>query len=160
MKTFVKMIFYLNFLLTGGAFMFSFCQFVLYNGFGNMFEYKTAEYFVINRDTVPEPSKLIYEYVANGKKYHSFQYFSPDIAKSADLSKFNVIYNTTFKNISVIKESNSQGIRIQGQVILMIIFGAAFLLMFLIYRFADLDKWIRIYTGEEYRRRKEMKQKQ
>jgi len=29
MKTFVKIIFYLNFLLTGGAFMFSFCQFVL-----------------------------------------------------------------------------------------------------------------------------------
>ena len=89
-----------------------------------MFEYKIAEQFVINRDTVPEPSRLIYEYVANGKKYHSFQYFSPDIAKSADLSQFTVIYNTTFKNISVIKESNMQGIRIQGQVLLMVIFGA------------------------------------
>ena len=119
-----------------------------------MFEYKIAEQFVINRDTVPEPSRLIYEYVENGKKYHSFQYFSPDIAKSADLSQFTVIYNTTFKNISVIKESNMQGIRIQGQVLLMVIFGAAFLLMFLIYRFADLDKWIRIYTGEEYRNRR------
>ena len=47
-----------------------------------------------------------------------------------------------------------QGIRIQGQVLLMVIFGAAFLLMFLIYRLADLDKWIRIYTGEEYRNRR------
>ncbi len=140
--------------------MFSFCQFVLYNGFGNMFEYKTAEQFVIIRDPRPQSTRLNYEYIADGNKYFSFQHFPLEIAKSADLSQFTVIYNTTFKNISVIKKSDVQKINVQYPVTYMVIFGAAFLLMFLIYRFADLDKWIRIYTGEEYRRRKEMKQKQ
>ena len=160
MKTFVKTIFYIGFLFFGGLFIFSFCQFVLYNGFGNMFEYKTAEQFVIRRDTVPESEKLIYEYIVNEKKYHSFQYFSQKTIKSAELAEFTVIYNTTFKNVSVIQKSDVQEIGVQKQLFLMIIFGAFFLFTFLVYKFADMDKWIRIYTGEEYRRRKEMKQKQ
>ena len=83
MKGFVKLVFYIGFLFFGGGFLIDFGQFVIYNGLGNIFEYKNADYFYINNDTTSMPAKLIYEYVVNEKKYKDYQNVSTSSRSAA-----------------------------------------------------------------------------
>jgi len=151
MKGFVKLVFYIGFLFFGGGFLIDFGQFVIYNGLGNIFEYKNADYFYISNDTTSMPAKLIYEYVVNEKKYKDYQNVSTETAKLEDTSKFTVLYNAFFNNFSVIKELEGRETKSWDQIVGMIIFGFFFLFIFLIYKFADMDKWIGVYTRGEYK---------
>jgi len=153
MKTFVKIVFYFGFLFFGGGFLIAFCQFVIYNGLGNIFEYKKADYFCINNDTTSMPAKLIYEYVVNEKTYKDYQNVSTETAKLEDTSNFTVLYNVSFNSFSIIKELEGRETKTWNYTVGMIVFGIFFLFIFLIYKFADMDKWIGVYTRGEYKKR-------
>ncbi len=144
-------IFYVGFLFFGGGFLVAFFQFFIYNGVGNIFEYKNADHFCINNDTTSMPAKLIYEYIVDGKKYNDYQNVSTETAKMEDVSKFVILYNTSFNNFSIIKGLEGRESKTWDQVVGMIIFGSFFLFIFLIYKFADMEKWIGVYTKGEYK---------
>lgn len=155
MNAFIKLIFYAGFLFFGGGFIIAFCQFVAYNGAGDYFEYVKAEHFYISNDTTSMPAKLVYKYTVNGHEYKSSQNVSTETASSSDLSQFTIWFNTSFHKISIIKELKGRETKIWNQIVGMVIFGFFFLFIFLIYKFADMNKWIGIYTRGEYKRSKQ-----
>jgi hypothetical protein len=151
MNTFVKIIFYFGFLFWGGGFLVSLLQYFAYNGFGNVFEYKKADYFCISNDTTSMPAKLTYEYIVDERKYKDYQNVSTETAKLENTTQFTVLYNVSFNNFSIIKELKGRETKTWDQTVGMIIFGFFFLFIFLIYKFADMDKWIGVYTRGEYK---------
>jgi hypothetical protein len=97
MKLFIKIIFYANFLFWGGGFLIAFCQFVVYNGFGNIFEYIPSEKSMVERNLDHMPRQLVYEYSVNGKMFtgsqvsikHSYGSCLPNNVNSIKMSKNN-----------------------------------------------------------------------
>lgn len=151
MNTIIKFIFYAGFLFFGGGFVIAFSQFVIYNGLGNIFDYKKSDCFCITNDTTTMPVKLIYYYFVDERKYKDYQNVSTETAKLEDISQFTVLYNASFNSFSVIKELEGRETKTWDQIVGMIIFGFFLLFIFLIYRFADMNKWIGVYTRGEYK---------
>lgn len=97
------------------------------------------------------PAKLTYKYIIDGKEYQSYQNVSTETAKLDDFSQFTVLYNTTFHKVSVIKELKERETKTWDQMVGMIIFGFFFIFILVVYKFADMDKWIGVYTRGEYK---------
>ena len=125
MKLFVKLIFVANFLFLGGGFLIAFFQFIAYNGFGDIFEY-----------------------VVDQKVYESKQsVYIPSIAE-CDFYENSVYYN---KKIPFLSYVGTKELKLNSPESGMVVFGFFFLFIFLIYRYADMDKWIGVYTRGEYK---------
>ena len=142
MKLFVKLIFVANFLFLGGGFLIAFFQFIAYNGFGDIFEYVKPEQLEthVKIDSIKETKTIFYKYVVNQKVYESKQsVYIPSIAE---------YYN---KRIPCLSYIGKQGFKLRSTKIDMCITGFFFLFIFLIYRYADMDKWIGVYTRGEYK---------
>ena len=150
MKLFVKLIFVANFLFLGGGFLIAFFQFIAYNGFGDIFEYVKPEQLEahIKIDSIKETKTIFYKYVVDQKVYESKQsIYIPRIAEY-DFYENNVYYN---KRIPCLSYIGKQGFKLRSTKIDMCITGFFFLFIFLIYRYADMDKWIGVYTRGEYK---------
>ena len=150
MKLFVKLIFVANFLFLGGGFLIAFFQFIAYNGFGDIFEYVKPEQLEthVKIDSIKETKTIFYKYVVNQKVYESKQsVYIPSIAE-CDFYENSVYYN---KRIPCLSYIGKQGFKLRSTKIDMCITGFFFLFIFLIYRYADMDKWIGVYTRGEYK---------
>ena len=150
MKLFVKLIFVANFLFLGGGFLIAFFQFIAYNGFGDIFEYVKPEQLEthVKIDSIKETKTIFYKYVVNQKVYESKQsVYIPSIAE-CDFYENSVYYN---KKIPFLSYVGTKELKLNSPESGMVVFGFFFLFIFLIYRYADMDKWIGIYTRGEYK---------
>lgn len=150
MTLFVKLVFGSNFLFWGGGFLLAFLQYVAYNGFGDIFEYVKPEYLEtrVEIDSIKETKTIFYKYTVDKEEYESKQsIFIPRIAEY-DFYESNVYYN---KQIPCLSYIGKQGFKLRSTKIDMCITGFFFLFIFLIYKYADMDKWIGVYTRGEYK---------
>jgi hypothetical protein len=152
MKLFIKIIFYANFLFWGGGFLIAFCQFVVYNGFGNVFEYLSPKEKTsfIEKDSVNNYEIFVmnYSYIVNEKEYKDKESVVVNAVDKNDFYIDNIFYNKTIPSLSYVGNNRLKLISAKSG---MIIFGFFFLFIFLIYKFADMDKWIGVYTRGEYK---------
>ena len=150
MKLFVKLIFVANFLFLGGGFLIAFFQFIAYNGFGDIFEYVKPERLetYVRIDSIKETKTIFYKYVVDQKVYESKQsVYIPSIAE-CDFYENSVYYN---KKIPFLSYVGTKELKLNSPESGMVVFGFFFLFIFLIYRYADMDKWIGVYTRGEYK---------
>ena len=149
MKLFMKLVFSIGFLFLGGGFLLAFLQYIAYNGFGDIFEYVKPEYLEtrVEIDSITETKTIIYKYTIDKKNYESKQ--SIYISRIArDFYESNVYYN---KQIPCLSYIGKKGLKLRSTKIDMCITGFFFLFIFLIYKYADMDKWIGVYTRGEYK---------
>ena len=158
MATLVKKIYiiivYFGFLFFGGGFLIVFGQFTLYNGFGNFFEYLPADEFTISKGREDRmPRQFIYQYSVAGRTFDGSQTVSTETFENTDINKIVVFYNRVFNFSSMLEgiEGESELSKSGEQIYGMVIFGFLFQFIFLIYKFADMDKWIGVYTRGEYK---------
>ena len=148
----MKIVFYVGFLFFGGGFLIALGQLTLYNGFGNSFEYVEANNieYTIQIDTVyqNEQYTINYSYVVNGKLYNTKDIFYSSYIKKSGKNIERLYYNKFFPSIAYIEDN---GLYIRRSKINMFIMAVPFLFIFLIYKFADMDKWIGVYTRGEYK---------
>ena len=150
MKLFVKLIFVANFLFLGGGFLIAFFQYIAYNGFGDIFEYVKPEQLEthVKIDSIKETKTIFYKYVVDQKVYESKQsVYIPSIAE-CDFYENSVYYN---KKIPFLSYVGTKELKLNSPESGMVVFGFFFLFIFLIYRYADMDKWIGVYTRGEYK---------
>ena len=150
MKAFVKLIIYIGFLFFGGGFLIALGQFIIYNGMGNIFEYvKPADVETsVEMDSIGETQTIYYKYKVQGKEYTSKQSVYTGRIAENDFYVTNIYYNKTFPFFSYIGDKS---LKLRSPISGMIIMGFFFLLFFMINKFADMDKWIGVYTRGEYK---------
>jgi hypothetical protein len=150
MNTFVKIVFYANFLFWGGGFLIAFGQFVIYNGIGNIFEYIKIENAQTNVeiDSLLNDKTIHYIYMVKDKQYKSKQTVIIHYVPKYDFYETNIYYNKIFPYFSYVGNNR---LKLRGEKTGMIISGFFFLFIFSIYKFADMDKWIGVYTRGEYK---------
>ena len=148
----MKFVFYFGFLFFGGGFLIAFGQFILYNGAGDFFEYIPSEKSFFEKKTDRMPNQLIYKYYVENTEYIGTQNVSSSIISRIDLDSTIVLYNKNFKKISMIQGIAGRSSKSWDQTVGMIIMGFFFLFIFLIYKYADMDKWVGVYTKGEYKR--------
>ncbi|MCL1937034.1 MAG: hypothetical protein FWF52_01395 [Candidatus Azobacteroides sp.] len=148
----MKIVFYVGFLFFGGGFLIGFGQFTLYNGFGNIFEYIEPNNvkYTIRIDTVNQSERYIinYSYIVNSKLYNAKDMFYSSYIKETGKNIERIYYNKLFPSIIYVEDNY---LDIRRSKINMIVMGFFFLFIFLIYKFADMDKWIGVYTRGEYK---------
>ena len=150
MKLFMKLVFSIGFLFLGGGFLLAFLQYIAYNGFGDIFEYVKPEYLEtrVEINSIRETKTIIYNYTIDKKNYESKQsIYIPTIAE-CDFYESNVYYN---KQIPCLSYIGKKGLKLRSTKIDMCITVFFFLFIFLIYKYADMDKWIGVYTRGEYK---------
>lgn len=147
----VNIIFYLGFLFWGGGFLIALGQFVLYNGMGDVFEYIPSEKSLIEKKADRMPNQLVYKYFVGDTEYTGSQNVSNSLLSKIDIDSTVVLYNKCFKNFSMIQGADGKSSKSWDQTVSMIIMGFFFVFIFLIYKFADMDKWIGVYTKGEYK---------
>lgn len=147
-----KIVFYFGLLFFGGGLLLTFSRFVAYNGLGEMFRYEVADSSHIRGDTVSMPAKLIYSYSINGNEYADSQNVDIKTAKTANTTKYTVLYNTTFNGISMIGELEQRETKTWDQAVGMMVFGIPFFFILSIYLLSDKEKWIGVYSRGEYKR--------
>jgi hypothetical protein len=150
MKTFVKIIVYFGYCFFGGGFLIAFFQFIIYNGFGNTFEYIRPESIetVVEIDSLLNDKTIHYIYKVNDKQYESKQTVKIHYISKYDFYETSIFYNKTIPSFSYVGKKE---LKLNSPISGMVIFGFFFLFIFLIYKFADMDKWIGVYTRGEYK---------
>jgi len=147
MKTIIRILIYLNFVFWIGGFLFAFVQFFLYNGLGNIFEYIPAKTITIDKEINTMPRKLIYSYKVDDKVFKSSQNISTEILNEINIDDVIIYYNKTFVNFSMIGGLEERSSKAWDNLVGMIICGFFFLFTFSLYKFGNIDKWIKIYGG-------------
>jgi hypothetical protein len=122
-----------------------------YNGLGNTFNYVTPQRYTSTAtqvDTIQKETVVTYSYWVSNKEYTAKQIMHWKGLKNYDHSTDSIYYNKQFPCLSYIKSKEfKQGSPIVG----MVLGGLFFLIFFLIYRYADHDKWIGVYARGEYK---------
>jgi len=146
----MKLVFYLGFLFFGGGFLIAFFQYFAYNGFCNVFEYAKPEHLntYVKIDSIEKTNTIFYKYWIDEKEYRSKQSIYIDKIQKYDFYESNVYYNKQIPSLSYV---GNKELKLRSPISGMIIFGITFLFFFLMYKFADMDKWIGIYTRGEYK---------
>ena len=148
MKGFMKLVFYAGFLFFGGGFLIAFGQFVIYNGLGNIFEYVQANDANIEYETTlsneREITKIYYSYKVNDKLFESTHSIFTSLIEERDIRIDKIYYNKRFPSFNYV---GSNQFSLRKTKVSMIVMSAFFIFLFLLYKFADMDKWIGLYTG-------------
>lgn len=147
-----NLLFYLAFLFFGGAFVIGLSQFVVYNGLGNLFEYKIAEGAVVESEiqlsNKIEITDVMYQYVVDDKTYSFKESISSSAIKKRDIDINTIYYNSIFPSLSYFGDNS---LSLRKAKVAMVITLIPLIFFILIYRFADLDKWMGIYTRGEFK---------
>jgi len=135
----------LNYLFWGSILLCGILYFVMYNGFGNTFEYKciNTNTFIKKRKTNGN-YKLDYSYKVNDKVYKNSEGFSKTHFNRlyTENEKIKVCYNNTFNQISFLEKRN---LGIQRAKVQMLFSGVFLFIFVLIGLFANLEKWAKRY---------------
>lgn len=156
-KKIINIIFYFGFLFFGGGFLISLGQFVLYNGMGDIFEYVEPESinFTIQSDTINQKERytINYFYLVDDKQYNAKDVFYTNYIKKGAKNLEKLYYNKRIPSVIYVDNNH---LDVKRSKINMLVMGFFFLFILLIYKFADLDKWIGVYTRGEYKRTKKL----
>ena len=81
MRNLVNIIYYIALIVYGGAFLFAFGQFVVYNGLGDFFDYIKVEEPEVNIeiDSVMEKKTIFYAFLATGALWAFTLFFAPQL---------------------------------------------------------------------------------
>ena len=139
---------YFGFVMFGGGFLIAFGQFVVFNGFGNFFEYVKADNAEIDYEIETRFTNIHYSFIVNNRLFESKETIANSFIKERDVQIDEVFYNKHFPSLNFV--GNNQ-LRLRQANVSMFIMGFFFLFIFLIYRFADTDKWIGVYARGEYK---------
>jgi len=93
------------------------------------------------------PRKLIYSYKVDDKVFKSSQNISTEILNEINIDDVIIYYNKTFVNFSMIGGLEERNSKAWDNLVGMIICGFFFLFTFSLYKFGNIDKWIKIYGG-------------
>ncbi len=150
MSRVLKFIFLIGFLLFGGGFLFALFQFASYNGFGEWFDFaKPDSYETIVEERPNEDCRVIwYTYSVDGKSYSSYQNVGLNVIDLYEFHEDNLVYNKQLPFFSMIGKKE---FKLRNAKAGMVVTGILFLFIFSIYKFADLEKWIGVYTRGEYK---------
>lgn len=152
MRRFVNIIFYIGFLFFGGGFLIALGQFILYNGMGDIFEYIKANNPEIDCEITfsnkIEITNIHYRYMVSGQLYESIESIATSSIKIKNIQIDEIYYNKAFPSLNYIGDNT---LSMRKAKIGMIVMGFFFLFIFLIYLFADIEKWIGVYTKGEYK---------
>lgn len=152
MKRILNIIFYIGFLFFGGGFMIAFCQFIAYNGLGNVFEYEKAEDAKIHQEAgflnKIEIVTIHYSYTLNNQTYNATESIAISAIKKANMQIDEVFYNRTFPSLSYVGNNK---LKLTQAKVGMLVMGAFLIFLGLIFIFIDKDKWIGVYTRGEYK---------
>jgi hypothetical protein len=99
-------------------------------------------------DSVEKTKTIFYKYRIDKREYNSKQSVYIDKIPKYNFYESNVFYN---KQIPFLSYAGNNELKLRSPVSGMIIMGFFFLFIFLIYKFADMDKWIGVYTRGEYK---------
>lgn len=146
MRKITNIVFYIGFLFFGGGFLIALGQFVLYNGMGDFFEYLPSDKSLIEKKIDRMPNQLVYKYFVGKVEYAGYQNISSTLISKIDPDSITVLYNKHFENFSIVKGITGKSSKSWDQSVGMIIMGFSFMFIFLIYKFANMDKWIGMYT--------------
>jgi hypothetical protein len=140
-------ILYIGYLFFGGGFLIAFGQFVAYNGVGDIFEYTKPEdmQIQIEIDSVKEIKTIFYTYRVKEKEYNSQQSVYIDKIPKFDFYESNIFFNQQIPFLSYVGNNK---LKLRSSTSGMIVMGFFFLFIFLLNKFGNVDKWIKIYTGE------------
>jgi hypothetical protein len=145
-KRFYTIIIYIGYIFFGGGFLTAFGQFIIYNGFGETFEYVPASNCKVARNIERMPCQLLYEYQdINGNEYKGVQNVSDKIAQEIDLESVDILYNKLFPFFSMVKGIEGRSSKSWDFTVGMIVMGFIFLLLFILNTLGNVDKWIKRY---------------
>ena len=102
----------------------------------------------VETGSIKERETILYKYVIDKKVYKSKQFIHILRIAARDFYESNVYYN---KQIPCLSYIGKKGLKLRSTKIDMCITGFFFLFIFLIYKYADMDKWIGVYTKGEYK---------
>ena len=99
-------------------------------------------------DSIESTKTIFYKYWIDKKEYNSKQSVYLDKIPKYEFYESNVFYN---KQIPFLNYVGDKKLKLRSPISGMISFGIFFLFIFLIYRFADMNKWIGVYTRGEFK---------
>jgi hypothetical protein len=148
----MKFIFYAGFLFFGGGFLVALFQYFAYNGFGNVFEYVKADNAKIKSEITfsnkIEITNIYYLYTVSDKLYESKESIATSSIKERGVRIDEIYYNRTFPSFNYVGDKILSLRKAKTGMVVMSVF---FLFIFLIYKYADMDKWVGVYTRGEYK---------
>ncbi len=152
MNRFMKIIFYVGFLFFGGGFFVALFQYIAYNGIGNSFEYVEASNAKIDYETTfsnkIEITNIYYSYIVDNELYDFKESIATSSIRKRNINIDKIYYNKVFPSLSYVGEKNLSLRQAKSNMIIM---GSFFAFLFLIYKFADVNKWVGVYTRGEYK---------
>lgn len=131
----------------GGGFLYALTIFILCNGLGNFFEYRAVDRSEISANFDRMPRQLVYQYYIDGKSYVGDQNISPSDAENVKIDSLVILYNTSFKSISLVDGLSSDSSKTDDMSFIMKLCAGFVLFFFLLYRFGNIAKWVKVYTG-------------
>ena len=151
MRNLVNIIYYIALIVYGGAFLFAFGQFVVYNGLGDFFDYIKVEDPEVNIeiDSVMEKKTIFYAYLVEDIRYKSKQTIYIEKIPKYEFHETNIFYNSKLPSFSYIGKKE---LKLRSPTSGMIISGVLFIFTFLVYKFSNIDKWVGVYTKHEYKK--------
>ena len=142
MKKIIKVGLILNYILWGGVFIYSLSLYTAYNGFFNFFDFKCgfAQDFQIELKEGNNSYIVFYSYVDDGNFYKSKEGISKTLydEKIGDTKKLEICYNSSFPNLSHLKQANLSLRRNKIGIIISLIIIIFFVSIDL---FANKDYW-------------------
>ncbi len=143
MKTYIRVMFVLGYTLATLALGYSFIMLCLYNGIFNFFDFKQQEGRILEVKELKKNSIMIdYEYKVNNELFHNnIRVFRKLFDEHIQGKNVVVYYNSKFPQISYINN-----IKLLAKYYISIAFFTLMLiLLILLDRFADKEKWILRY---------------
>lgn len=148
-----KIAVYIGYLFFGGGVLVGIGQYAVYNGFGDWFEYIKADR--VEATTKPNSQKqtvrIDYTYWVNNKSYTSWLELTNKKVEAYNFYETEIYYNKKFPVFSYV--GNNSQFKARHGKIGVIVCGFFFLFIFLVYNMSNREKWIKIYSGEAYKKK-------
>ena len=149
-----KLALYVWLFVCGSCFV-SYCfLYVAHNGLGDIFSYVPTIAMNVSIDLKKRPAVINYSYKVNQREYSGAQEVAGNVAQKLQKTEVAILYNETFPMISEIKNIKGKSSKLHECTLKMGLGFIGFLFAFLIWRFADHDKWIGVYARGEYKSKK------
>lgn len=146
-----KLSLYIWLSVSGIGCLYSVIMYIAYNGLGDVFKYMPVDKFSYSMkiDSVSRPTNILeYQYEIDGHTYNSeHRFFVEDMKEN--IGSIRVLYNSTFEYLSMVEGVPNENYMQRLYLVRICTSLIFFLFAFLIYKFANHDKWINIYSGEK-----------
>lgn len=147
-----KIAVYIGYLFFGGGVLVGIGQYAVYNGFGEWFEYIKADQ--VESETINnidrKTTTISYRYTVNGQTYSAHRTLVSRKIEECNFYETEIYYNKKYPSLSYVGDSYLKAREGKGGAM---ICGFFFLFIFLVYNMSNREKWIKIYSGEAYKKK-------